>query len=232
MLTLRALWTPKRRFRHAWAPKTGGRKSKWRIYSHIFYRVGWLLNISQKVFPVNAAISKWKLLHGLNQVTQAQGILIPVKWEQSTNFFLSQTWEDLYFPASPLGLPDGMCQNLNVDFLFFFSFRPGKHESLSLQFVKILFPDSSWQPCTQSSEKWAHLSPEIWLREHPRRTCAHSSLWEGKQQKEFGRKWGQTSSRISKTCGITQEPQDFLPLHSRDDFQKGKANLFPQFSME
>lgn len=64
---------------------------------------------------MNAAISKQKVLHGLNQVTQAQGILIPVKWEQNINSsFLSQTRDGLYFPASPLGLPDGMCQNLSV----------------------------------------------------------------------------------------------------------------------
>lgn len=79
-----------------------------------------MLNTSQKAFPVNAAISKQKVLHGLKQVTQAWGVLIPVKWEQSTSSsFLSQTWGGLYFPASALGVPDGMCQCLSGFFFFF-----------------------------------------------------------------------------------------------------------------
>lgn len=45
-------------------------------------------------------------------------------------------------------------------------------------------------------------------------------------------KLGQSSSRISKICGIAQEPRGSLARRSRDNFQRGKANAFPQFSME
>lgn len=61
--------------------------------------------------------------------------------------------------------------------------------------------------------------------------CSQLSL-ESKQQEEFGRNWDQISSKINKPCGITQESQGFLALHSRDHFQKSKADPFPHSSME
>lgn len=183
-----------------------------------------MLNTSQKAFPVNAAISKQKVLRGLKQVTQAWGLLIPVKWEQSTNSsFLSQTWGGLYFPASALGVPDGMCQYLGV----FFSLRPGKHEGLGLQLVAFLFRDSSRQPCTRRhGETSTFVSRNVAQGTTQKNLCSQLSL-ESKQQKDFGRKWGQTSSRVSKICGVTQEPHGFLALLSRDGFQKGQSKPFP-----
>lgn len=142
-----------------------------------------MLNTSQKVFPVNAAISKQKVLHGLKQVAQAQRILIPVKWEQSTDSsFSSQTWDGLPCLTSWSSRWD--VSEFKCWFVFF-SFRPGKHEGLGLEFVKFLFCDSLRQPCTRSTEKWAHLAPKMWLREQPRRTCVHSCLWRANSRRSL-----------------------------------------------
>lgn len=107
-------------------------------------------------------------------------LIIPIKWEQSTkSSFWSWVWGGLHFPVFAFGLPDGMHQNLNVFLSGLENITVGT--SVCQVFVSWLIM------ATLHRQHWeiSTFGSITWLREWPRRTCAHSCHWRANKRRSL-----------------------------------------------